>query len=156
MNEVKISELEPGEVAPLELLLLADPSIQKVKTYLQSGCCYVAKDQEGAIVGVYVLSPITAEVIELVNVAVAENKQRKGIGKLLVEHAIENSRLRGYATIEVGTGNSSIGQLSLYKKCGFRITGSDKDYFVRNYPEAIFENGVQCRDMIRLTQKLRE
>ena len=154
MNSVEICVLQNNEVAPLALLLLADPSIQKVKTYLPAGYCYVAKNQDGATVGVYVLLPVTTDVVELVNVAVAENQQRKGVGKLLVEHAIENARLRGYAAIEVGTGNSSVNQLALYQKCGFSITSSDKDYFVRNYPEAIFENGIQCRDMIRLLLKL--
>jgi ribosomal protein S18 acetylase RimI-like enzyme len=53
-------------------------------------------------------------------------------------------------TLEVGTGNSSIGQLALYQKCGFRITGIDYNYFIRHYDEPIFENGIPCRDMIRL------
>ena len=61
---------------------------------------------------------------------------------------------KGYKKIEIGTGNSSLGQLALYQKCGFRITGIDIDFFIRCYQEEIFENGIQCRDMIRLTQYL--
>ncbi len=68
--------------------------------------------------------------------------------------AIEVAKSKGYRTIEVGTANSSIGQLAFYQKCGFRITGVDKDFFVRHYPEEIFENGIQCRDMVRLSQNL--
>ena len=69
-----------------------------------------------------------------------------------MEDAVEEAKRKGYKTIEVGTGNSSIGQLVLYQKCGFRISGIDIDFFVRHYPEEIFENGIQCRDMIRLSQ----
>jgi ribosomal protein S18 acetylase RimI-like enzyme len=78
----------------------------------------------------------------------------KGIGKQLVLHAIETARSRGNKTIEIGTGNSGIGQLALYQKCGFRIVGVDIDFFVRHYSEAIYENGIQCRDMIRLSKDL--
>lgn len=89
--------------------------------------------------------------MELVNIAVDENQQSKGIGKQLVYHAIQNARLLGAKTIEVGTGNSSVGQLALYQKCGFRITGIDRDFFIRHYSEEIVENGIKVVDMIRLT-----
>ncbi|WCN36270.1 hypothetical protein [Aneurinibacillus uraniidurans] len=36
-------------------------------------------------------------------------------------------------TVEIGTGNSSIGQLALYQKCGFRIIGVDRDFFIKHY-----------------------
>ncbi len=34
------------------------------------------------------------------------------------------------------------------------MTGIDKDFFVRHYEEAIFENGIQVVDMVRLSQDL--
>ena len=67
---------------------------------------------------------------------------------------METARRRGFRTIEVGTGNSGVGQLYLYQKCGFRIVGVDRDFFVRHYPQPIVENGLLCRDMIRLAQDL--
>lgn len=76
------------------------------------------------------------------------------IGKQLVLHAIQTAKTRGYRTIEIGTGNSGIGQLALYQKCGFRIVGVDIDFFIRHYSEVIYENGIQCRDMVRLSQDL--
>lgn len=45
-------------------------------------------------------------------------------------------------------------KLALYQKCGFRMTGIDKDFFVRHYEEAIFENGIQVVDMVRLSQDI--
>ncbi|QPC47863.1 GNAT family N-acetyltransferase [Mangrovibacillus cuniculi] len=151
---MKIRSLDEMEAPPLDLLLLADPSEELVKEYLQKGQCYVAED--GAeIIGVYVLLPTSNENVELINVAVVEKYHGKGIGKQLVLDAVERARMKGFKTIEVGTGNSSIGQLALYQKCGFRIIGVDQDFFVRNYDEEIFENGIQCRDMIRLSQGLK-
>lgn len=151
--EMEFRKLQPDEAAPMDLLLLADPSEEMVQTYLATGDCYLAEDVERTV-GVYVLSPIKKDTVEIMNVAVSEEFQGQGIGKKLILDAIERARKLGYKTIEIGTGNSSIGQLALYQKCGFRISSIDKDFFIRNYNEAIFENGIQCRDMVRLSLNL--
>ncbi|MGF6951020.1 ribosomal protein S18 acetylase RimI-like enzyme [Neobacillus sp. B4I6] len=146
-------KLNLDEEPPMDLLLLADPSKVIVEEYLQKGECFVA--ESGAqVIGVYVLLPTRPETVELMNIALIETQHGKGFGKQLVINAIEVAKSKGYRTIEVGTGNSSIGQLALYQKCGFRITGVDIDFFIRHYPEEIFENGIQCRDMVRLSQDL--
>jgi GNAT superfamily N-acetyltransferase len=137
----------------LELLLLADPSEKHVAEYVERGECFVAELQD-QLVGVYVLLPTRAGTIDLVNIAVMEAMQGRDFGTKLVSHAIQTARSNGYKTIEVGTGNSSIGQLAFYQKCGFRIVGVDRDFFVKHYPEAIYEHGIQCRDMIRLSLDL--
>lgn len=148
-----IRKLNKGEIPPMNLLLLADPSREIVEEYVGRGECFLAEIEQ-RIIGVYVLLPTRPETVELVNVAVVEEQQGKGIGKRLIMDAIRIAKTKGYKTIEIGTGNSSIGQLALYQKCGFRIVGVDIDFFVRHYPEEIFENGIQCKDMIRLSQDL--
>lgn len=141
------------EQLPMTLLLLADPSERLVMEYVSRGRCYIAETPEG-IVGVYVLLPTRPDTVELVNIAVDETQQGKGIGKRLVLHAIREARDLGYGTIEVGTGNSGVAQLALYQKCGFRIVGVDRDFFLRHYEEPIYENGIQVLDMVRLSQDL--
>lgn len=150
---MNIRKLTISEEPPMELLLLADPSLMIVEEYLNRGECFVAETND-RIIGVYVLLPTRPKTVELVNIAVVEEQHGKGIGKRLVMDAIKVAKTNGYKTIEIGTGNSSIGQLALYQKCGFRIIGVDVDFFIRHYPEAIYENGIQCRDMIRLSQDL--
>ena len=145
--------LKKNEQAPMELLLTADPSETLVKDYLNKGHCYTA-EIDNQTVGVFVLLEITSDTIELINIAVDEKHQGKGIGKTLVKDAIQKAQEMGFKTIEVGTGNSSIGQLALYQKCGFRIISVDKNFFIRNYKEEIFENGIQCMDMVRLSKEL--
>ncbi|MEK4626814.1 GNAT family N-acetyltransferase [Solibacillus sp. FSL R7-0682] len=145
--------LNKNEIPPMDLLLLADPSIKIVEEYVNRGDCFIA-EMDNEVIGVYVLLPTRPETVELVNVAVAEKHHGKGIGKMLVMHAVQKAKVEGFKTIEIGTGNSSIGQLALYQKCGFRITGVDIDFFIRHYEEEIFENDIQCRDMIRLSQDL--
>ncbi|MBM7585549.1 GNAT superfamily N-acetyltransferase [Bacillus pakistanensis] len=150
---MNIRKLYSGETPPMSLLLLADPSLSIVKEYINRGECYVA-ESENHIVGVYVLLPTRPNTVELVNVAVVEEHHGRGIGKQLVMDAIQTARSKGFKTIEIGTGNAGIGQLALYQKCGFRIIGVDLDFFIRHYTDEIFENGIQCRDMIRLSQEL--
>ncbi|MFC3746694.1 GNAT family N-acetyltransferase [Paenibacillus sp. GCM10012306] len=148
-----IRKMGPHEAPPIELLLLADPSVSVIEGYMERGECYIALVGL-EIVGVYVLLPTRPGMVELVNVAVVEHLHGQGIGKRLVQHAIARAKAQGYTTIEIGTGNSSLHQLGLYQKCGFRIIGVDRDYFIRHYPDPIFENGLQCIDMIRLAQDL--
>lgn len=149
-----IRKLKKNENAPKDLLLLADPSRSMIDDYLKRGECYVAEiDME--VVGTYVVLPTRPGTIELVNLAVREDFQGRSIGKELLLHSIERAREKGAVVMEVGTGNSSLSQLALYQKCGFRIVGVEREYFTQHYEEAIFENGIQCRDMIRLSVVLK-
>lgn len=152
-ESIKVRPLAANESPPMDLLLLADPSRPIVEAYLRRGISYIA-EKESSIVGVYVLLPTRPETVELVNIAVDEFMHGQGIGKTLVLHAISTAREARYRTLEIGTGNSGIGQLALYQKCGFRIVGVDLDFFIRHYDEEIYENGIQCRDMIRMSMDL--
>lgn len=149
---MNIRKLSVDEKAPVNLLLTADPSIDHVNDYVGRGQCFLAETND-IIAGVCVLLPTRPGIAELVNIAVEEAMQGQGIGKLLVQKAIELARRQGFKKLEVGTGNSSIGQLAFYQKCGFRIIGIDMDFFI-HYEEEIIENGIKCKDMIRLSQDL--
>lgn len=150
---LNIRELQLNEEYPLHLFLLADPDIGMVESYVYRSKCFVLEENH-EIIGSYLLLPSRPQTIELVNIAVLVKKQGRGYGKELVKHAVDMARTLGYQTIEVDTGNSGVMQLGLYQKCGFRIVGVDIDFFTTHYKEPIFENGIHCRDMIRLRQDL--
>ena len=147
---IQIRTLSHDQSVPMDLLLLADPTTEKVLAYVQSGSCYVAFHKQDMI-GVYVLTPLSQQTVEIMNVAVKESWQGRGIGKQLIRHAISEAKAAGFHTIEIGTGNSSIQQLALYQKCGFRMASIDHDFFLKHYDEPIYENGIQCMDMVRLS-----
>ena len=145
-------KLRHGEY-PWKLLLEADPSLKRVESYLKSGLC-IGGFENNDLIGVYVLLKKRPDQAELMNIAVDSRFQGKGYGKLLIADCVRRCREDGIKQLEVGTGNSSIDQLAFYQKCGFRINGVDQDFFVRNYPEPIVENGIPCRDMVRLQYEL--
>ncbi|TKI86397.1 GNAT family N-acetyltransferase [Bacillus mycoides] len=152
-DEISIEKSTSISKDEMELLLLADPSSEVVNGYLKQGDCFVFK-KDTITVGIMILIPTRPETIEIINIAVSEKEQGKGYGKYLLGFAIDYAKKEKYKTIEIGTGNSSLMQLGLYQKCGFRITNVDRDFFLRNYEDEIYENGIQCIDMIRLTQYL--
>src|SRR2546428_15345 len=137
--EIIIRPLTCDETAPYDLLLLADPSREIVDEYLNRGVCFVS-ESNNEIVGEFVLIPTVSNTMEIINIAVKEEYQGRGISKSLIEKAIDEAKKLKVKTIEIGTGNSSVGQLLLYQKCGFRISGIEKDYFINNYAEEIYEN----------------
>ncbi len=65
----------------------------------------------------------------IMNLAVAEEFRRKGIGVLLVEEAIKHSKTKGIEsmTLEVRVSNNKA--LGLYKKVGFKSAGIRPDYY---------------------------
>lgn len=138
---------------PYDILLLADPSEDAINDYVNRGICYGAY-YDGVLTGVYVLLKTRPFIYEIVNIAVYPEYQKRGIGRAMVIDAIQKCKGFNAESIEIGTGNSSINQLLLYQKCGFRIVGVDRDFFKMHYKDTIMENGIRCIDMIRLSMNL--
>jgi len=148
-----IRPIESDENMPYDLLLDADPSRRLVDRYLPLSEVYVVMSGQ-EIVGVYLLFKIDEDVAEIKNIAVREELQGHGIGKLMLKDAIMRASARGFKTIIIGTANSSVGQLHLYQKMGFEMTGIKLNYFIDNYESAFFENGIQVKHMIVLARQL--
>ena len=89
--DILICELQQGQPAPMELLLLADPSVELINEYLIPGKCFVALLGE-EIAGAMVLTEFDQSTMEIKNIAVAETYQGRGIGKRLLQYAGEFAR----------------------------------------------------------------
>ena len=139
----------PVTNAPMELLLLADPSEDKIRSYLSGSKCFVASIG-AVVVGACVVQPRGTDTHELMCIAVHPTHQKSGYGTALLKWVIDFYRNSGARQLEVGTGTFGY-QLAFYQRHGFRVTSIDRDFFVKNYPEPIFEDGIQLIDMLRLT-----
>lgn len=96
-------ETVPVAQAPLPLLLEADPAPEKVRRYLATGHCRVAR-HAGESLGVYVLQRLAGDTWELMNIAVAPKNALRYAG-----HAeIELRETREWAEVRVIDHGSGI------------------------------------------------
>ena len=107
------------------------------------------------MIAVFVLQTICSDTVEIKNIAVDTAFQGQGIGQGLLKDAINLSKEKGFKKIIIGTGDAGIQQLYLYQKVGFEIYDIKHGYFIDNYLEPIFENGIQLKHMIMLKKDLK-
>lgn len=140
--------------APLKKLLLdADPDERQVADHLAYGELYVARNG-GAVAGVIVIRRMREDTWKIMNCSVAPEYRRQHCGTVLVQHALNVIRDKGGRYAELGTSDASPGPISLYKSCGFQVSGIIKNHFTENYPAPVWDNGVQCIDMILMRREL--
>ena len=144
-----IKDCSDTKSIPLDLLRLADPSDNMLSSYLDRSFGIIC-EHEQRIIGALLMMETRPYIMEIMNVSVDEAYQNQGIGKRLIKKAIQKAKTLRMKKIGIGTGNTSVIQMLLYQKCGFRIVGIDFDYFRIHYKEKIMENGIECRDMIRM------
>lgn len=150
---ITFNKLDKDEKIPYELLLLADPSKDLINENLKQSGVFTAK-QDDEILGVAVLYPLTTETVEIKNIAVKPEFQGQGIGSCLIENIVNFVLLNGQKSICIGTANSSIGQLYLYQKIGFKITEIKRYFFTTNYTSPIYENDIRAKHLLLLTRLL--
>ena len=148
-----ISLLEKDKEIPYDLLLLADETTEAINKYINQSDIYVLK-RDDEIIALYVLLPISSDTIEIKNIAVDKAFQGQGIGRRLLEDAIDRAKQTGFKKIILGTADAAIKQLYLYQKVGFEIYDIKHRFFLDHYPEPIYENGIQLKHMIMLQRDL--
>ena len=147
---MKIRNIETNKKQYLPFLLLADEQENMIDRYLERGVMYVLEDD-----GVKAACVVTDEgngILELKNIAVASDFQRKGYGRALVTFLIQTYRGQ-YQLLQVGTGDSP-STIPFYESCGFRRHHLVKNFFVDHYDHPIYECGVQLVDMVYLQREL--
>ena len=150
-----IEKIVDEDRIPYHLLLLADETPDAINKYIHDSAIYTAKENAGdQAIGVYVLRQVNKVTIEIKNIAVCETFQNRGIGGLLIDSAIAQAKEGGYREIIVGTADTGARQLRFYKKNGFEVFDIKKDFFINNYPQPIFEHGIQLKDMIMLRKQV--
>ena len=135
----------------MNFLLLADEQKEMVERYINNGTMYVIDDC--GVKGEILVADIGNGVLEIKNLAVLSEFQRKGYGKKLVQFVCDRYRDR-FSEVRVGTGESPL-TVPFYKKYGFTVTHRVEDFFINNYDHPIIEAGVQLKDMVYLSKKLK-
>ena len=152
-NLHSVRKLENSEAIPYQILLLADETKEAIDRYIFDAEIFVLEKFD-EIIALYALKAINSNQIEIKNIAVKEDFQGKGIGTFLLNDAFIRAKNLGFHSLLIGTGDASIKQLALYQREGFKKYEVIKDFFIDNYPEVIYENGIQLKDMIVLEKKI--
>ena len=94
---------------------------------LDKGGAILIAEYEGEAVGTVGLVPGHGDgVLELIKMSARSDIQGKGIGRALMDAAIEKSRAMGASKIWLETNTKLEAALSLYRKSGFReLTGDE-------------------------------
>jgi len=136
-----------------QLLLLADPDMDAINSYLQQSRLYEWR-MDGILFALFVLTVADPATIELKNIAVKEDQQGKGYGKYSLAESLKTAMGLGYRSMIVGTCNSSISQLYLYQQAGFEIYDIRYNFFTEHYRNPITEQGIPCKHMLMLRKAL--
>ena len=144
-----------GPRAPLRHLFdLADDSAEQLDGYIELGRVLVAVADASKIVGHAQLLPADRDdTPELKSIAVVPDFRRHGIGRALVNRALEICRSEGAGAVSVTTATADLDNIRFYQRCGFRAASVERDAFTeaKGYPPGLEADGVPVRDSITFT-----
>ena len=89
---------------------------------------WVARDGTGALAG-YLLLMIMVDEAHLLNIAVRRELQGKGLGRLLLDHAVALTRGRGMRSILLEVRPSNGRAVEVYEHYGFSGIGVRRNYY---------------------------
>lgn len=133
---------------PYEILLLADETIEAIDKYIFDSDVYRVT-KSGKTIAAFCLLEVNESTIEIKNIAVVDNFRNKGVGSEIIDFIKRICKER-YSTIIVGTADNGINQIRFYERNGFEKFDTVKNFFIENYPDPIYENGIRLKDMILL------
>ncbi len=102
-DDERITQILEGKKRYLDLLLLGDEQETMIDRYLDSGDMFVMQNGRGESVAVAVVVRIDDDTMELKNLAVAEEYQKKGYGRRMLEYVCKHCSA-GCSLLLVGTG----------------------------------------------------
>ena len=84
-----------------------------------------------------------------------EDRQGKGVGRMLLERAMAACRDEGRSVLVVATATADVGVLRFYQRLGFRLLRVERDAFTpeAGYP-GIEIDGIALRDRVWLSLSL--
>lgn len=148
-----ISEVFDDKRRYMSLLLIGDEQESMIDKYIDRGRLFVMHC-DNKLCAVCVVTDEGDFTLEIKNIAVVPEFQRKGLGRQLIEY-IEKRFSGVFRRLVAGTGDSPL-TVPFYESCGFKRYRIIKDFFIDNYDHLIYEAGVQLCDMICFEKDLLE
>lgn len=135
---VSMNQTHVSRIAALEKLCFSAPwSENSVASELENPwSLWLVEEQDGKVLG-YAGSQMSPPEADMMNLAVAPEARRQGLGKNLMEAlctALKEKNIEGLS-LEVRASNEAA--IALYKKLGFAQTGRRKEYYVNPREDAL-------------------
>lgn len=147
---IQLKKITGNKKIYLDLLLLADPEENAIDKYINDSEVFSLIENE-KVLGQCAVTEIDKHKCEIKNIAINEDIHKKGYGRKFINLICDYYKDK-YTSILVGTADAGV---EFYEKCGFKISHRIKNFFIDNYDEEIFDNGIQCVDMIYLEKKIK-
>jgi GNAT superfamily N-acetyltransferase len=138
------------------LFEFAEDSQSQLDQYLELGQVLVAR-RGPVVLGHLQLVPTgQAGEIELKNMAVMPKQRGTGVGRALVDSALQRCKAEGWSRMILATAAADIGNLRFYQRVGFRLLSVERDAFTAatGYPGPIMIDGIPLLDRVWLSQDL--
>ena len=134
------------------LFELAEDSAAELDSYIEDGRVLVAVSG-GEVIGHLQLTGAGDPCqVEIKNMAVREERQGQGVGRRLVQAAVDLAAAEAVTTLLVATAAADIGNLRFYQRQGFRMRSVERDAFTpaTGYPPGLRIDGIELRDRVWL------
>ncbi len=128
MSQVTLRSGNTNEILPIDLLRMAEPSIDELNSYMDTAVRFIA-ELNGSIIGVCLMTQVTPETIELKNVSVFPEFRAAGVGRSLISFAADMARDAGCMEIIAGVDNSNTAGFIFLQKLGFDLDSIEKGYY---------------------------
>lgn len=139
MAHIQLHEGDRADLLPL--FRMADESESEIQSYYQLGDALVALI-DSKIIGMAQIEKAGATA-QIISLAVASCRQRKGIGSRLIEASASYCRLRGLSRLMVCTASWERENIAFYLKRGFRLFNVEQGFFTPEKGYAILGDQVQ-------------
>jgi GNAT superfamily N-acetyltransferase len=138
------------------LFELAEDSAAELDSYINDGRVLVAVSG-GEVIGHLQLTGAGDPCqVEIKNMAVREERQGQGVGRRLVQAAVDLAAAESVTLLLVATAAADIGNLRFYQRQGFRMRSVERDAFTpaTGYPAGLRIDGIELRDRVWLDREV--
>jgi ribosomal-protein-alanine N-acetyltransferase len=106
---------------------------------------YVVARSAGAVVG-YAGIFLAGPEADVQTVAVARERQGRGLGAVLLAALLEQARARGVSLLHLEVRDDNAAALALYERAGFEADGRRRDYYGRGRDAVLMSRRVSGAD----------
>ena len=151
-HDVRIETYRGSRDKLRALFELAEDSAAELNSYIDTGRVLVAVSGTEVIGHLQLTGTEDPRQAEIKNMAVREARQGQGVGRQLIQAAVDLVAAGPVTTLLVATATADIGNLRFYQRQGFRMRSIERDAFTAatGYPPGLRIDGIELRDRVWL------